>query len=140
MAAPTILQIMDAIEARLSTISGLRTSPIDPDQVNPPFAVVGVPPIPEYRTTFGRGRFSIEPTVTVGTSRAIDRVGQRALAEYAEVSGAKSIAAAIEGDRTLGGIVEECFVISFEPISTLDVGVFGYYGGIFQLRVVAPGK
>lgn len=137
--APTISQIMLGLETRLETITGLRVTEYIADQVNPPQAVVGVPPIPEYRSTFGRGRFTLEPTITVLTSRASDRVGQLALASYAEVTGATSIPAAIEADRTLGGVVEECWVLSFAPLGVQDVGAIGYYGGVFQLRVVAPG-
>lgn len=130
---------MLGIETRLATISGLRTSEITPDQINPPQAIVGVPDIPEYRLTFGRGRFQLAPTVTVLVSAALDRIGQLKLASYANATGASSIPAAIEGDRTLGGIVEECFVEDFRVLGFEEVGAIGYYGGVFQLRVVAPG-
>lgn len=140
MAAPTILQIMQGIETRLATISGLRTRDISPDQISPPCAIVGVPPIPEYRATFGRGRFRLAPTVTVLTSAALDRAGQQKLAGYADPTGTQSIAAAIEADRTLGGIVEECHVIDFRPLGREEVGLIGYYGGEFTLHVMAPGR
>lgn len=139
MAAPTIEQIMLGIETRLKTISGLRVTEYVPDQITPPAAIVGVPEIPEYRTTMGRGRFTLEPTVTVLVSAAYDRAGQLKLASYANVTGASSIPAAIEGDRTLGGVVEECWVLSFAPLGMEDVGLIGYYGGVFQLRTVAGG-
>lgn len=42
--APTIEQVMLGIEARLDTITGLRTSEYSADQINPPQAIVGVPP------------------------------------------------------------------------------------------------
>lgn len=137
--APTILQIMEGIETRLKTIAGLRVTEYIADQINPPQAIIGVPDIPEYRTTFGRGRFGLEPEVTVLVSAALDRVGQRALAEFANVTGAKSIPAAIEADRTLGGVVEECFVLSFRVLGFEEVGAIGYYGGVFQLKTVAKG-
>lgn len=139
MAAPTIEQVMLGIETRLKTISGLRVTEYAADQINPPHAIVGVPPIPEYRTTMGRGYFTIEPTVTVLVSAALDRAGQLKLASYANVTGASSIPAAIEADRTLGGVVDECWVLSFEPLGMEDVGLIGYYGGVFQLRTVAKG-
>lgn len=130
---------MLGIETRLATIAGLRTSEIAADQINPPQAIVGVPGIPEYRLTFGRGRFQISPTVTVLVSAALDRTGQLKLASYANATGASSIPAAIEGDRTLGGIVEECVVDNFRVLGLEEVGIIGYYGGEFSLRVVAPG-
>lgn len=137
--APTIEQVMVGIETRLATISGLRVTEYVADQINPPHAIVGVPPIPEYRSTMGRGVFTLEPTVTVLVSAAYDRAGQLKLASYANVTGASSIPAAIEADRTLGGLVDECWVLSFAPLGMEEVGYIGYYGGIFQLRTVARG-
>jgi hypothetical protein len=140
MAAVTILQVMQGIETRLKTIDGLRVTYYIADQVNPPQAVVGCPPIDSYRATFRRGVFLLQPQVVVLTSAALDRVGQTALAEYANPTGARSIPAAIEGDRTLGGVVEDCVVDSFQPLGMEEVGLIGYYGGVFDLRVVAPGS
>lgn len=140
MAAPSILQIMEGIEARLATISGLRVVEYVADQITPPQAVVGVPPISSYHTTMQRGRFTIDPTITVFTSASLDRVGQRALAEYANPTGEKSVIAAVEADQTLGGAAENVVVLSFEPLGLETVGVIGYYGGVFTLRVTARGN
>lgn len=139
MAATTLLQVMDGIEVRLQTISGLRTTEWIPDQISPPHAFVGVPPIDDYRATFGRGRWGLQPTVTVLVGSALDRPAQRKLAEFASVSGANSIPAAIEGDRTLGGVVDECFVASFRPLGIEEVGEIGYHGGEFTLTVMGRG-
>lgn len=137
--AATIEQIMQGIETRLATISGLRVSDTTPDQINPPQAFVGVPNIPNYHGTMGRAKFPIEPTVTVLVSATLDRVGQLKLASYANPTGDSSIVAAIEADRTLGGIVDDCIVDSFRPLGLEEVGLIGYYGGVFALRVIARG-
>lgn len=137
--APTIVQVMQGIEARLETISGLRVSHVVPDQVNPPQAIVGVPPIPRYHQSMQRGKFDLEPTVTVLVSAGLDRAGQQNLAAYADPTGDKSIIVAIEGDRTLGSVVDDCIVISFEPLGLQEVGLIGYYGGRFALRAIASG-
>lgn len=129
-----IQAVMLGIETRLATIEGLRTSPIQPDQINPPSAIVGVPPVAEYQQAFGRGKYLIEPTITVLVSAAIDRVGQMALAEYAAITGLKSIPLAIRGDRTLNGSAEDAEVLSFRPLGLEEVGQIGYYGGLFALR------
>jgi hypothetical protein len=137
----TLEAIIQAIETRLQTISGLRTNDISPGQITPPCAIVGIPPIPSYHATFGvGGRWRIEPTVTVLTSMAMDRAGQQKLLAYADRSGSNSIFAAIEADRTLGGTVEDCVVDSFRPLGQSEVGEIGYYGGVFDLRVIAPGS
>ncbi|RZQ59834.1 hypothetical protein [Amycolatopsis suaedae] len=137
--APSLTQIMDGIETRLKTIPGLRVTAYVADQINPPAAVVGVPDVPEYRLTMGRGRFELRFTVTVLVSAALDRVGQRALASYADVAGPNSVPAAIDGDRRLGGLVEECHITSFRVLGLDEVGQIGFYGGEFAVRVVAPG-
>lgn len=141
--APTIEQVMDGIEARLATISGLRVSDVVPDSVNvtgnAAAAIVGVPPIPSYHVTMGRGRFSLEPTVTVLTSAEYSRIGQKKLAGYANPTGATSIVAAVEGDKTLGGVVDDCIVVDFRPLGIEEAAQIGYFGGVFTLRVQASG-
>lgn len=137
--APTIAQVMQAVETRLATITGLRVNDIKPDQINPPQAIVGVPPIPRYHQSMGMGKFQINLTVTVLVSASLDRIGQLALAGYANPTGAQSIRAAIEGDKTLGGVVDDCIVVSFDPLGLEEVGIVGYYGGVFTLQTIASG-
>jgi len=136
MAAPTIRQVMTALETLLDTIDGLRVAAYLPGQVTPPQASVGVPAINAYRGPFQRD-LQLAPTITVLTSAASDRVGQLLLADYANPTGATSIIAAIETDPTLGGIVNSTYVESFTPLGLQDVAAIGYFGGVFQLLVVA---
>jgi hypothetical protein len=140
MTAPTSVAIMDGIETRLDTIAGLRVSDISPGAISPPCAIVGVPDVPEYRSTMGRGVWTPDFTVTVLVSATMDRIGQKLLAAYADVSGASSIVAAIEGDRTLGGLVHECWVDSYRNLGLDEVGVIGYFGGVWTLRMSVPGS
>ncbi|MGH3629535.1 MAG: hypothetical protein ACRDRL_19125 [Sciscionella sp.] len=137
--ASTIAAIMAGVETRLKTITGLRTSDIVADQITPPQALVGVPPIPSYRIAMGRGAYQLDLTVTVLVSAALDRVGQIQLAGYADITGDMSIRAAVEGDRTLGGVVADCIVTAFRPLGLDEVGAIGYYGGVFTLMCVASG-
>ena len=128
--------IMQGVEVRLATIPGLRVSDTVPGQVNPPQAFVGVPPVDSYVTSLGGPRPTLAPTVTVLVSAAVDRTGQLALAAYADPSGPSSIPAAIAADSTLGGVVGGCQVRSFRPLNLEEVGVIGYFGGEFTLRVI----
>lgn len=137
--APTIEQVMLGLEARLDTIPGLRTSATVRDAINPPFAMVGPPDIPEYRETFKRGRYRLQFTVTVLVSKVVDRVGQMRLAAFASPTGASSVPSAIEADKTLGGIVEECWVTAYRNLGSEDVGAIGYYGGVFDVAVISAG-
>jgi hypothetical protein len=132
----TLPEIMEAMEAVLGTIPGLRTSATSPDQVSPPWAFVGVPPIGNYHTSLGPARPALEPTVTVLVSAAVSRVGQLALAGYADPTGTGSIPAAFAADPTLGGVVGACQVVRFDPLNLEEVGVIGYFGGRFVFRVL----
>lgn len=137
---PSLLEVMTGIETRLKTIPDLRVAAYEADQINPPQAIVGVPPIPEYRRSFSpTGLSQIEPTVTILVSAALDRVGQMKLASYADKTGDQSVFAAIEADPTLGGLSITCSVKSFLPLSQKGVGLIGYYGGVFTLACLATG-
>lgn len=140
MAAPTLQQVMEAIETQLQAIPGLRTAAYVADQVNPPTAIVGVPNIDEYHATFARGRMSLEFQVWILVSASLDRIGQMALASFADATGENSVINAIESDKTLGGTVNDCIVLSFRSLGSEEVGQIGYYGGVFELRVVADGS
>lgn len=137
--AATIEEILVGIETRLATIDGLRVAEYSPDQVNPPQAFVSPPPIPDYHEVANMGTYIIRPTITVLVSKVMARQGQMKLASYANPTGATSIRAAVEGDRTLGGIVQDCVVDNFDPLGIREVGIIGYYGGTFGLRVIASG-
>ncbi|MFI7042584.1 hypothetical protein ACIBI0_38405 [Microbispora rosea] len=139
--APTIADVMRGIEDRLRTISGLRVpSDGQPDQINPPAAVVAVPPVGDYHATMRRGRMTLAPTVLVMVSAAVSRKGQMDLAEYANPTGARSVVTAVEADRTLGGVAEDCVVRNFRPLGLEEVGELGFFGGLFTLTVITVGS
>lgn len=137
--ASTITAIMDGLETRLATISGLRVSDVSPGQINPPCAIVGVPDIPEYRLTMRNGYANVTFTITVLVSAAVDRIGQKRLAGYADFTGSGSVRTAIEADKTLGGTVQDTVVDSFRVLGLEEVGVIGYFGGVFNVRVITTG-
>lgn len=139
MAAPTLVQILNGIQTRCKTIPGLRarTDVFLADQINPPQAVIPIPSIKEYHHSFKRGKMSIGAQIIVITSKAYDRVGQTALSTYMDATGANSIINAIEGDSTLGGIVDDCTVMSCIPTLQEQVGELGYYGATFTLDILA---
>lgn len=130
---------MDGIATNLRTISGLRVTAYVPDQINPPQAVVDFPGEIDYHASFQHGKFAFEPSVTIIVGQAIDRVGTAALAAFASPTGTQSIHTAIEADRTLGGVVDDCIVVGFRRMTQEDVTGLGFYGGTFTLRVMASG-
>lgn len=140
MAAPTLAELMQGLEDRLQTISGLRTAAFLADAINPPMAIVGVSPVDNYHQTMGRGRMDLSFSIYILVSGALDRVGQMALAGYANPTGATSIVSALYGDKTLGGKAEDIHVRSFRPLGTEEVNLIGYFGGLFDVRVIALGS
>ena len=137
--ATGIQQILEGIETRIETIDGLRIAPYLPGQVTVPQAWAGVPAVTAYHGAMSMGNVVSEPTVTLVTSAASDRAGQAKLAGYVDPAGPTSRRAAVEYDRTLGGLVDDCIVVSFQPFGIETIAAIGYYGGVFQLRVMASG-
>lgn len=139
MTAPELWDVMQGVAARLLTIQNLNVSTAMPEQVTAPHACVGVPPVTEYHSTMARGLFSLAPTITVFTSIGDGYNGQLLMSKLASPTGDWSIRSAIEGDRTLGGVVSDCVVMSFEPQGLEDVGGQQFYVGVFTLQCIAPG-
>jgi hypothetical protein len=139
MAAPTITQILAGIETRLKTISGLRTNQYVPDQLNPPQAVVDFPNPLTLHEAFAHGKFRLDPNVIILVSKTVDRVGTAALAAYASPTGTNSIHTAIEGDKTLGDVVDDGIVVEFRRLNQQEIDAPMFFGGVFTLHVIASG-
>ncbi len=138
---PTMWEIAEAVATQAKDAVGLRSEPEIVGRIEPPFLMVGLPPLPEYRSTFQRGRILVEDwPVYVLTSAKMTRAGQKLLADYASWSGAKSLPLALEAEPTLGGVVLDIAVMSFRPLGTDEVGMIGYYGGEFRLSVEIDGQ
>ncbi len=105
--------VRDRLKTALQTISGLRAYDLIPDTVVPPAAVVG-----QLDFTFdidnARGLDQAQVDVLVIVQRFSERTGQDKLDAYLAGSGASSIKAAIEADRTLSGAVNTLRVTGAE--------------------------
>jgi hypothetical protein len=132
---PSLEELLGAVEARLATIPRLNVGDLVPSAINPPQAVVGVPDIPDYTPAVQGRRPILRLTVLVLVSSGISRLGQQQLARYADPVGDESIPAVIHADRTLGGVVGDCLVASFRALGIQEVGIIGYFGGQFVLKV-----
>ncbi|HEY5990546.1 MAG TPA: hypothetical protein VIV12_29765 [Streptosporangiaceae bacterium] len=134
MAAPTLRAILAAIETQLLTIPGLRAADYAPGQITPPQAICLCPPVASYQVGLGDRRPILQPQIIVLVSAVLDRVGQLQLADYADPDSPTSIPKAIAANPTLGGVVGQCQVLSYDPLTSEDVGLLGYWGGRFTLR------
>lgn len=116
----TVSQVATGLATRLATISGLRTFAYQPDQINPP---VGFPVLQsvEYHGAMGGGNVRMLFDVVVIVGRYVDRVAHSLLDGYLSYSGATSLRAAIEGDKTLGGVAQTLVMDSSTDISIVSV-------------------
>ena len=123
---------------RLTTITGQRSSAYIPDNPQPPVAVV-MPGRITYDTAFGRGSDEYQFTIMLIVGRVADRASQTTLDGYCESSGSRSVKAAIEGDRTLGGKALDCRVTEMTNQGSLAIGDVTYHTAEFSVTVIAAG-
>jgi hypothetical protein len=133
----TVSELRAGLATNLATISGLRTTPTVPDQINPPIAVV-MPSTITYDTAFARsGGDEYEFLVMVIVGRVDERTAQNKLDAYCSGTGATSIKTAIESNRTLGGKAFDCRVTSLRNYNQVTVGDVTYLSGEFVVQVYA---
>ena len=101
--AATVSQVATGIRTRLATISGLRVFAYQPEQLNPPIAYPVLNSV-EFHGAFNGGNVRMTWSVYVVVGRYTDQRAYDDINDFLAYSGAKSIRAAIEGDRTLGGV------------------------------------
>lgn len=131
--------VRNGVETRLDTIDGLRI--VDGASINPPAAVVmlatdGV----NYHETFKNGLSQWNLRVVVYVSTAYTRTARDLLDDFCDTTGSKSVKAAIEGDRTLGGIIDDLVVsnASQSDFQFQEGGVLHQYlGAEFFVTVLA---
>ncbi len=124
----TMAQVMDALTARLQTISGLRVYGFPPKSAQAPFAFVDMPSEIRYDQTYGRGSDRMTLQVVVGVASQVDRSTRDAIAVYADGA---SIKAALEATTACNVRVTQ---VSFGAIQ-LASSVF--WGATFQCDVSA---
>ena len=117
----TVNQVATGLATRLATISGLRTYTYQPEQLNPPFAYPTLNRI-TYHRAFGGGDVVMDWTIAVIVGRYTDRTAHSLLDTYLSYSGTSSIRAAIEGDTTLGGVVQTLILSDGANISAVTQG------------------
>jgi len=134
--AASLAEIADGLETRLATITGLRVFDHVPDVFAPPCAFV-FPDSVEYWGAFSGGDPEHTYTVTVVTGRNSDRANQRSLYAYMAYDGASSVRAAIEADRTLGGVVQTLLVERADNVRMISQGEANYLAADFRCRIHA---
>ena len=130
----TVSQVATGLANNLATISGLRTSAYQPEQLNPPFAFPTLNRI-EYHRAFAGGDVVMDWTVNVIVGRYVDRNSFAILDDYLSYSGVKSVRAAIEADKTLGGVCQTLVLPSGANITSLSSADAEFLQIQFQVTV-----
>ncbi|HEV8568981.1 MAG TPA: hypothetical protein VGQ92_18185 [Actinoplanes sp.] len=125
------------IGTALQTITGLRVPPWGVKQITPPAAVIALPERIDYDSTFARGsdRFP-DLAVIVLVGKPEERASRKALAAYADGSGAQSVKAAVEAYTYTS--CSSVRVAWAEPDSAKFAGI-DYLAMIFHLDVTGRG-
>jgi hypothetical protein len=132
----SISAIRNGLATRLGTIAGLRTSAFMPDNPNPPIAIV-MPSTVSYDDTFHRGMQTYVFNVLVIVGRVDERTAQSSLDGYVSSTGSSSIKLAIEGDKTLGGVVFDTRVTEMRNYGQLPVSEIVYLTAEFTILCYA---
>ena len=130
----TIAQIREGIATNLRTIAGLRTTDTVPDNPQPPVAIVSPSSI-QYDLSFQRGLDLHNFVVMIIVGRASERNAQRTLDLFCAGTGASSVKAAIESNRTLTGLVQDLRVTSMRNYGSTVIGETTYLAVEFDLVV-----
>lgn len=130
-----ITEVRTALAAALGTIDGLRTSYFVPDNPNPPMAWIE-PSQVNYDSTFGRGMDEYDFDITVVVARQTDvRTAQNLIDAYVDPRSSKSVKSAVELDRTLGGLVQDCRVTGMTSYGQTSFGDATYLAAVFAVKI-----
>jgi hypothetical protein len=132
----SITELRAGIKTNLATINGLRVSDYQPDNINPPVAIV-FPVSLNYDETFNRGMQTYTFAVQVIVGRVSERTGQSAIDSYCSSTGANSIKLAIESDKTLAGKAFDLRVTDMRNYGELLVGEVNYLSAEFVVLCYA---
>ena len=133
-----VAQIRAGIATRLATIADLQVNDSPLEAIVPPTAVVGEVTV-DYDLSFGRGLDAFTFKVRLYASRADVESGVDELDAFMSGSGARSVKAAVEADRTLGGAAHDCRVRTADNFGVYDVGSTAYLGVEFTISAQAKG-
>ena len=126
----SISELRSGIKTNLATISGLRVSDFQPDNINPPVAIV-FPVSLNYDEAFHRGMQTYTFSIQVIVGRQSERSAQNSIDSYCSSTGSNSIKLAIESDKTLNGKAFDLRVTDMRNYGELTVGEVNYLSAEF---------
>lgn len=115
--------VRQGLATALDTITGLRSFDYVPDGISPPAAVVEPLEVTYHEANISTGLNYYRAYILVIVGRMSDRSSQDRIDAYLNNTGASSIRAAIESDRTLGGACSTLQVVEALPRSVVVSGI-----------------
>ena len=131
-----ISAIRQGLATNIGTVPGLRASAELIDNPSPPIAVINLDSI-DYHGAMQNGLTTYNFVVTVIVGRAAEREMQRKLDAYCQPTGAQSVKAAIESNRSLSGVVFDLIVVSANPAGNIIINDQTYLAAEFTVTVFA---
>lgn len=132
----TVSQIRTALATRLATIPGLTTYATIPATPQAPCVLIR-PDQQEYDLTLANAADTARYELTllaVPVGSPFD-IAQDIVDAYLPRTGTYSIKAAIEGDKTLGGVVDAVRVTGWREYGSISYGGTEYFGVRFAVEV-----
>lgn len=130
--------VLDAIETRLQTISGLNVRDRMPERLEVPMAVAWLDTPVEFDLAMQRGLDRWPFSILLFVARADSETAQTNLLAYCAASGSSSIKVALEGGtpaRTLGGVVHTCRVKEVKDVGVAEVAGVPFLYAEFSFEV-----
>lgn len=127
------------IAANVNTIDGVNALHYAPADGVPPLFWVG--DIAEtFNTAMGNGQDDLLIDCTMIVAGTFDEESQKAIREYMNGSGAKSIRTVLRTDRTLGGAASDIRAVSATGPVPIELAGNRYYGARFTVQVIGRGN
>jgi hypothetical protein len=122
-ANPSVEEIATALATALEAVPGLNTADYLSDRITPPVALVAIETV-DYHGSFNGGDVVHEFSVHLIAGRTDTEAGIKTLEAFMSQGGSSSttsIPAALEADRTLGGVVSSLKVTKGGPMTGLAI-------------------
>ena len=132
-------QVFAGLRDSAGTITGLNVFEYAPDSITPPSFFPAEVEI-DWDLTFARGMDAYTVTTRLLVAKADDRAGQKTLKGYLAGSGALSLKAALQADRTLGGACDSLQVKSVRGYGVYEHNGQHFYGAEFSIYIIGQGS
>lgn len=133
----TLADIREGLANNLRSLPDVEVYEREGAMVNVPCAVVITPSIDYHQSFSSAGLVRYEFRIMLLVQSADSDQSGMDLDTYADPASPTSARAAIESDRTLGGIADDLICQSFRPMNSEEVAGIGYWGGEFAVTVFA---